>query len=93
MAETTAGQALVEGTRTLEAAALPMARLDAERLLGWALGVDRLQIFLEPLRPVPPEATERFRGALERRRRQEPIQYILGLEEFHGLLLRTGPGA
>ncbi|MBI3031010.1 MAG: peptide chain release factor N(5)-glutamine methyltransferase [Candidatus Rokubacteria bacterium] len=93
LSETAVGAVLSQGARSLAAAGLPAARLDAERLLGWALGVDRLGLLIEPLRQVSPHAMERFREALERRRRQEPIQHILECEEFGGLVLRTGPGA
>ena len=93
MAETTVGAVLARAARALRAEGLATARLDAERLLGRALEVERLKLLLEPGRPVPSEAMERFAASLERRRRHEPIQHILGEEEFRGLVLRTGPGA
>lgn len=93
MAETTVGAVLAWAARALRAEGLATARLDAERLLGRALEVERLRLLLEPGRPVPSEAMERFAASLERRRRHEPIQHILGEEEFRGLVLRTGPGA
>jgi release factor glutamine methyltransferase len=93
MAETTVGALLARAAQALRAEGLATARLDAERLLGRALEVERLKLLLEPGRPVPSEAMERFAASLERRRRHEPIQHILGEEEFRGLVLRTGPGA
>lgn len=93
MAETTVGAVLARAAQALRAEGLATARLDAERLLGRALEVERLKLLLEPGRPVPSEAMERFAASLERRRRHEPIQHILGEEEFRGLVLRTGPGA
>jgi release factor glutamine methyltransferase len=93
MAETTVGAVLARAAQALRAEGFATARLDAERLLGRALEVERLKLLLEPGRPVPSEAMERFAASLERRRRHEPIQHILGEEEFRGLVLRTGPGA
>jgi len=76
----------------LRRAGLATARQDAERLLAESLGTTRLGLYLEPDRVVPPDALDEFRRLLDRRARHEPLQYLVGWEEFRGLRLRVGPG-
>jgi release factor glutamine methyltransferase len=60
-------------------------RLDAELLLGHATGLDRVRMIVDGARPLEAEELGRFRELLVRRRRFEPIAYILGEREFYGL--------
>lgn len=64
-------------------------RLDCELLLGRALGVDRVKLLVDARRPLEPAELSRFRSLLLRRRSAEPIAYILGAREFHGLAFRV----
>ncbi len=82
---------LREAVRLLERAGLPAARPDAEWLLAHLLGVERWRLHLEPERPVAAEVGERFARLLARRRRGEPLQHLLGWEEFCGLRLWVTP--
>ena len=66
-------------------------RLDAEWLLSAALGVDRLQLYLQYDRPLSPEEREAFKPLLRRRARREPLQYIIGRTGFRQLELKTDP--
>ena len=59
-------------------------RLNAERLLAGALGMGRLDLYLQFDRPLDSEEVDTFREMLRRRGRREPLQYILGHEEFYG---------
>jgi len=61
------------------------ARLDAELLLGNALGVDRTAVIAHTDAPVGDGAAERFKGLLDRRAAGEPVAYIRGVKEFRGL--------
>ena len=61
------------------------ARLDAELLLGHALDTDRTAVIAHTDAPVGDGAAERFRGFLDRRAAGEPVAYIRGVKEFHGL--------
>jgi len=61
------------------------ARLDAELLLGHALDVDRTAVIAHTDAPVGDGAAERFRTSLDRRAAGEPVAYIRGVKEFHGL--------
>ncbi len=72
-------------------AGLPTARQDAEWLLATQLGVERFSLYLEPERTLPPDAVERLHALLERRAGHEPLQHLLGFEDFRGLRLRVTP--
>jgi release factor glutamine methyltransferase len=61
------------------------ARLDAELLLGHATGLDRVRLIVDASRPLAQDELTRFRELFARRRRSEPIAYILGEREFYGL--------
>ncbi len=65
------------------------ARLDAELLLGQALGVDRIGILAHPDAPVGSGAREVFEALVARRERGEPVAYLRGFREFHGLAFGT----
>ncbi len=63
------------------------ARLDAELLLGEALGFDRIKLIVEAERPLADGELGRYRELIKRRRVGEPIAYILGRREFFALPL------
>jgi release factor glutamine methyltransferase len=61
------------------------ARLDTELLLAHALGTDRTAVIAHTDALVGDGVAARFQGLLERRATGEPVAYIRGLKEFHGL--------
>lgn len=61
------------------------ARLESELLLAGVLGVKRLDLYLQHDRPLSPEELERYRTAVRRRLKHEPVQYILGTAAFRHL--------
>ncbi len=63
------------------------ARLDAELLLGEALGLDRIKLIVQAERPLAEDELTRYRSLIKRRRSFEPIAYILGRREFFALPL------
>ena len=65
------------------------ARLDAELLLGEALGLDRIKLIVEAERPLADDELGRYRDLIKRRRASEPIAYILGRREFFALPMRV----
>jgi len=65
------------------------ARLDAELLLGEALGFDRIKLIVEAERPLADDELGRYRDLIKRRRASEPIAYILGRREFFALPMRV----
>jgi release factor glutamine methyltransferase len=82
---------LAEGARRLAEAGLPTARQDAEWLLAAVLGLERFGLYLEPERAVIEAAGHRFRALIARRADHEPLQHLLGYEDFRGLRLRVTP--
>lgn len=66
-------------------------RLDAELLLGKVLSLDRVQLILQHERPLSEEELRAFKQLFVRRRKGEPIAYILGSREFFGFEVRVDP--
>jgi release factor glutamine methyltransferase len=60
-------------------------RLDAELLLSHAIGSSRVRLIVDAQRPLQADELARYRDLLVRRRRAEPVAYILGEREFYGL--------
>ena len=81
----TIGEHLAAAVELLRASGSESARLDAELLLAHALGVERTTILAHPEGTVGPEAAERMHDAVDRRAAGEPVAYIRGLKEFHGV--------
>lgn len=90
---TTVGETLAAAGQRLQDAGSETARLDAELLLGWAIDVDRTTILAHPDAPVGADAAARFASAIDRRAAGEPVAYIRGMKEFHGLALGVDPRA
>jgi release factor glutamine methyltransferase len=63
----------------------PTPRLDAELLIGHALGLPRIELYTNFDRPLDERELAACRALLERRRRREPVAYIIGRWGFHGL--------
>ena len=85
---TTFRDQLAAATTALEAAGVASPRVDAEWLLAGLLGVGRVTVRLDPAGVVPELLAERYGDAVRRRARREPLQRILGWEEFRGVRVR-----
>jgi release factor glutamine methyltransferase len=81
----TVGEALARASERLRAAGSETPRLDAELLLGWSIGIGRTGILAHPDAPVGADAEAAFEAAVARREAGEPVAYIRGIKEFHGL--------
>jgi len=75
-------------TTTLEAAGVQTARVDAEWLLAALLGIGRAGVRMDLWRVLSAPLAERYADAVRRRARREPLQRILGWEDFLGLRIR-----
>jgi len=64
-------------------------RLNAELLVGHALGLKRMQLYLQFERPLTAAELAAVRPLVRRRGQREPVQYILGETEFFGLMLKV----
>jgi release factor glutamine methyltransferase len=66
-------------------------RLDAELLLADALGLTRMDLYLQFERPLTGEEVDRYRQLCRRRAGGEPVAYIRGRREFMSLDLLVTP--
>lgn len=64
-------------------------RLNAELLLGHALGLPRMQLYLQFERPLGEPELAKLRPLVKRRGDREPLQYIVGETDFAGLKLKV----
>ncbi len=67
------------------------ARLEAEWLLCDATGLDRVGLYLNFEKPLNDAELSSFRAMVARRGRREPLQHILGTQEFCGLEFEVTP--
>ena len=82
-------EALARATDYLQRKGVPSPRIDAEHLLGKALGLSRVQLYTEHDRPLSDAELAAARALLERRGRREPLAYILGEWGFRRLNLKV----
>jgi len=66
-------------------------RLEAEWMLCEALSLDRVGLYLNFDKPLNDAELAAFRGMVQRRAKREPLQYILGSQEFMGLDFQVTP--
>ena len=79
----TVAQALIAGR------AQGVDRLDAQMILAWVLGQSRSWIIAHDDTTLDEAQTETVRASFARRAAGEPLAYLLGEKEFHGLRLRV----
>lgn len=66
-------------------------RRDAQSLLGYVLRRERAWLLAYGDSPLAPEQQAQYAALLARRAQHEPMQYILGEQEFYGLRLAVTP--
>ena len=75
----------------LNTVGVPEAEENARLLLEAYFGVKRIDILVEPGKSIDESHYEDFRAALDRRKKREPIQHILGKTCFMGLDFKITP--
>ena len=75
----------MQGVRRLLGAGIDSARLDAELLLGCALGISREELILAAAKNLSVAESYRYEDLLVRRLNREPLAYITGRQEFWSL--------
>jgi release factor glutamine methyltransferase len=75
----------------LEISGLNDADREAELILSHCLGIDRLHLYKDDP-DIPENILLQIYEYLRRRAAREPLQYILGYTEVHGLKIKVGPG-
>jgi len=89
----TIGSVLRRSTDYLVARGSETPRLDAERLLSKALGLERIELYMALDRPLTPTELDAARELVVRRGAREPLQYVLGEWGFRRLTLNVDPRA
>lgn len=80
-----------EITRSLKVNGIESAEREAEIFVRYGLDINAVEIYRDNP-PLTKEQTGSAEKMVERRLRREPLQYIIGYEEFLGLKLIVGPG-
>lgn len=76
---------------SLDAARDVLPRLDADVLTAHAIGCSRGTLYAFPERAVRADDARRLAGFVRRRKRGEPLAYLVGRREFRSLTLRVDP--
>jgi len=74
-----------QGCRTIQAAGIEEAALDARLLLEAVCGTDRNDLLVHGEQPVAPEAEEKYLNWIRQRAEHIPLQQLTGEQDFMGL--------
>jgi release factor glutamine methyltransferase len=85
----TVGEVLRRATEYLAGKGVESPRLDAEHMLGKALGLSRVELYMHHDRPLEDAERDEFRALVRRRGEREPLAYVLGEWGFRRLTLKT----
>jgi len=85
----TAAALLAEAAERLRTAGVETPEVDAEFLLGHALGLTRSELRLERRRELSPDEETLAGSLVERRAAREPLAYVLGEWGFRRLTLKV----
>jgi release factor glutamine methyltransferase len=87
------GEVLRRATEYLAAKGVDSPRLDAEHLLGKALGLSRVELYMHHDRELTDDERGEYRELVRRRGDREPLAYVLGEWDFRRLTLKSDPRA
>jgi release factor glutamine methyltransferase len=82
---------LKEAKGILSNAGIENPERDAESVLAHCMGIERVILYRDNT-DISDEMNAQIDALLKRRTGREPLQYILGYTEFHGLKIKVGPG-
>ena len=88
---TDARSAIAHVRTRLRDAGVEEAHLEADVLVRHVLGLERVDLLARPETPLAPAQSAALEDLLARRSRREPLAYVLGSREFHGLDFRVTP--
>lgn len=88
---TTVREALADAARRLTGAGVDDAEREAVWMLAHVLGTSAGGVRLRSGEPLGADASDQFARLVGRRAAREPLQYILGTEEFMGMTFRVSP--
>jgi len=75
----------------MEAAGVPDAKHDAETIYCWLMHVQPDKFFMEWANVADDRTCEQYLTLVDRRSAREPLQYIIGTQEFMGYTMKTSP--
>lgn len=81
----TISDAINEGAARLREAGVVHDRLDASLLLGHVIGLDRTRLLTRSDEQVDETCYREYLARLEQRAAGQPLQYLIGSQEFYGL--------
>ncbi|WP_281883207.1 peptide chain release factor N(5)-glutamine methyltransferase [Paenibacillus sp. YYML68] len=84
-------EAYVEASSFLRGYGVREPESNAQRLLEYVLEESRTGLLLRWSEPFPERLAERWQQLLERKAAGEPVQYMIGEQEFYGLPFRVSP--
>lgn len=87
----TVARVLAWATDDFRARGFESARLEAELLLAHGLECDRIRLVIDSARPLSADELATVRQLIQRRRRYEPMAYILQYREFWGRKFSVSP--
>src|SRR6476659_5790125 len=85
------GSVMAHARRRLVAAGIESAEREARWLLEHALGLKGSSQLVDRARPLSADEMAKVDAAVTRRTAREPLQYILGTQEFCGLEFEVNP--
>lgn len=85
----TVADAVAWAIRLLSVADSESARLDAQVLLGYILGMSRTQIHTHWQQCLSAGEAQQFTGLVQRRAQHEPVAYLVGERAFYDVTLRV----
>jgi release factor glutamine methyltransferase len=87
----TIGELWTEGAAMLAAAGISNSDNEAVWILESVLGIDRLMLHLRRNEAVVEPSRSQAMALFKRRASREPLQYVLGTQEFYGLDFQVTP--
>lgn len=66
--------------------------LEAEVILGYVMGWDRLRLYMEPNWELTQKQKTKYEQLIELRMQHIPVAYIIGKKEFYGIEMAVGQG-
>jgi len=88
----TIGETLLKTRKALSNRGITEAPLEAELLLGVALGIDKVTLYASLEEAVSESGEDNLAYLVRRRANREPLPYLLGNREFFGMSFHVRPG-
>ena len=88
----TIGETLLKTRKALSRRGISEAPLEAELLVGLALGIDRVALYASLEEAVTGSGEDALASLVRRRATREPLPYLLGSREFFGMSFHVRPG-